>query len=642
MYPIVLSLKGRPAVVVGGGAVAARKIGALLEAEAAVTVVAPTLDHRLEELAEAGVIEHRARGYEPGDLAGAFLAFAATDDETINAAVTAEARAAGILANDAGDAGRGDFTTPATHRSGPLLVTVDTGGLSPGFTKRIRDELALQFDTRYGKAATALGLARDYAHAVLPKESRMLVMRALAERDLDELAALARADIENEVERIAVNLASPPHPKTGALVCASRGSLLAMTQTRQMMARLASGGIASTVLVISTKGDQIQDRSLAAVGSDGVFVKELELALRERRADYAVHSCKDLPSVLPDDMTIAAFTKREDARDAYCSEKYPTFADLPAGARVGTSSPRRRAQLMALRDDLVYDDVRGNVDTRLRKLRDGDYAAIVLATAGLNRLNLRATYTVPFSPEELVPAVGQGALAIETRLGDDTARAVDAIVGDAETTLCVLAERAFLRRCRGGCQAPIGAHATYANGELHLRAAIATVDGTLVLRDEARVRTDDRAEAEALGDTLAGELLGRGGDVILNQVRSTPPLADRTFLLPRTQDRPSRIAAALRAEGATVVEATNAAEAHAALAMPPHAILFPSSGSVSAITEYLAQLRDDGVRPAIVAMGPASAAAAEAAGFAPDAIAPEADVASFVHTIVRHVMEHGV
>jgi hydroxymethylbilane synthase len=641
MYPIVLSLRGRRAVIVGGGTVATRKVRGLLDAEADVTIVSPTLDPSLGDLAANRVIAYVARTYAAGDLDGAYLAFAATDDAAVNARVTADARAAGILVNDATEAERGDFTTPATHRSGPLLVTVDTGGLSPGFTKRVRDELALQFDTRYARAATTLGLARDYAHAVLPKESRMLVMRALAERDLDELAALARADIENEVERIAVNLASPPHPKTGALVCASRGSMLAMTQTRTMMARLAGGGIASTVLVISTKGDQIQDRSLAAVGSDGVFVKELELALREHRADYAVHSCKDLPSVLPDDMTIAAITAREDARDAYCSEKYPTFADLPEGARVGTSSPRRRAQLMALRSDLVYDDVRGNVDTRLRKLRDGQYDAIVLAAAGMNRLGVAATYTVPFAPDVLIPAIGQGALAIEVRIGDVVGAQIDALVGDAATTLCVRAERAFLRRCRGGCQAPIGAHATFADGELHLRAAIASVDGSLVLRDEARVRTSDIADAEVLGERLAFALLVRGGDEILNQVRDTPPLANKTFLLPRTQDRPSRIAAALRAEGATVVEVSTNDEARGAFDRLPDAILFPSSGSVSVITEYLGLLRDDGVRPAIVAMGPASAAASSAAGFEPDAIAPEADVASFVHTIARYVMEHG-
>ncbi len=641
MYPIVLSLKGRRAVVVGGGVVAARKVRGLLDAEAAVTIVSPTLGEGCAELVASGAVTFHERLYDTGDLDGAYLAFAVTGDESVNARISADARAAGILVNDAGDAERGDFTTPATHRAGPLLVTVDTGGLSPGFTKRVRDELALQFDTRYAKAAVTLGLARDYAHAVLPKESRMLVMRALAERDLDELAALARADIENEVERIAVNLASPPHPKTGALVCASRGSMLAMTQTRTMMARLAGAGIASTVLVISTKGDRIQDRSLAAVGSDGVFVKELELALREHRADYAVHSCKDLPSTLPEDMIIAAITAREDARDAYCSEKYPTFADLPPGARVGTSSPRRRAQLSAMRADLVYDDVRGNVDTRLRKLRDGEYDAIVLAAAGMNRLGLRATHTVPFSPDELVPAVGQGALAIETRVGDAVRLQIDGIVGDPSTTLCVTAERAFLRRCRGGCQAPIGAHATYTDGELHIRAAIATVDGTLVLRDEGRVRTTDLAEAEALGDRIASALLGRGGEVILSQVRDTPPLAGKTFMLPRTQDRASKIAAALRAEGASVAEVASDEEARAHFAQPPDAILFPSSGSVSVITAYLASLREDGVRPAIVAMGPASAAASSAAGFEPDAVAPEADIASFVHTIARYMMEQG-
>ena len=183
-------------------------------------------------------------------------------------------------------------------------------------------------------------------------------------------------------------------------------------------------------------------------------------------------------------MTLAAVTAREDARDAYCSERYPAFADLPAGARVGTSSPRRRAQLRALRPDLVYDDVRGNVDTRLRKLRDGEYAAIVLAAAGLNRLGARATHTVPFAVDVVTPAVGQGALGIETRAGDGLAGRLDAVVGDPPASLAVRAERAFLRTVHGGCQAPVGCHATWSDGRFRVVGAIAAADGSQVLRAE--------------------------------------------------------------------------------------------------------------------------------------------------------------
>ena len=419
MYPIALSLRGKRAVVVGGGNVAERKIRGLLAAGAQIVVVSPALTDALASLAGADAIRWIARGYAAGDLAGATLAFAATSDEATNASVVAEARAAGILVNDASDAERGDFATPAVHRSGPLTVTVDSAGLSPSFTKRIRDELALQFDARYARAAATLGALRERVQTVVPEAMRGPVMRHFAERDVDELAAMPAGAVEHEVERTADTLAGVVPAQARPLVCASRASALAMTQTRAMMAKLAAGGIPSTVLNVTTRGDAVQDRSIAAIGTDNVFVKELELALRERRADYAVHSCKDLPSTLAEDMALAAITAREDARDAYCSERFPAFADLPPGARVGTSSPRRRAQLRALRPDLEYDDIRGNVDTRLRKLREGQYDAIVLACAGLNRLGVRATYTVPFAVDAVTPAVAQGRWA--SRPGPATA-----------------------------------------------------------------------------------------------------------------------------------------------------------------------------------------------------------------------------
>jgi hydroxymethylbilane synthase len=476
-------------------------------------------------------------------------------------------------------------------------------------------------------------------------------MNHFAERDIDDLAAMAPGSIEHEVERTAdtVLAVEPSDPHT--LVCATRASLLALTQTRMMTAKLAAGGLVSTLETISTKGDQIQDRSLAAIGTDSVFVKELETALREHRADYAVHSCKDLPTTLPDDMTIAAITQREDPRDAFCSEKYRTFDELPSGARVGTSSPRRRAQLRALRPDLVYDDVRGNVDTRLRKLRDGEYDAIVLANAGMRRLGVRATHTVPFDPAELVPAVGQGALAIETRRDDSLAGRIGSILNHPETNLAVRAERAFLRALRGGCQAPAGAHATYAGGEFRITGAIAAPDGSQVLRGERLAQIGSIAEAEALADELAHDLLSRGGAEILAAAGARidhpdtydGPLSGRLFLLPRTQDGvPGRIAPSLREAGAEVVEALDSDAAEEALgARVPTAILFPSSGSVAAITEYLARLRDAGTRPVVAAMGPASSASAGAAGFPPDIVAPAAEIGTFVQTVTRYVLENG-
>lgn len=443
MYPIVLNMHGRLAVVIGGGTVAERKITALLEAGATVRVIAPSITPQLEALTGDARIAWERKAFDAVDVDGATLVFAATDDDAVNAAVVAAARTRGIFVNDASKGDRGDFSTPSVHRRDSLTVAVDTGGSAPAVAKLLRERLGA------------------------------LVDRALA----------------------------------GTLVCASRSSRLAMTQTRTVMAKLARNGIASTVVHVSTKGDEVQDRSLASLGTDSIFVKELEVALRERRADYAVHSCKDLPSTLPADMQLTAIVERADPRDVFCSARYASLESLPPGARVGTSSPRRAAQLRALRADLEYATIRGNVDTRLRKLEQGDFDAIVLAAAGLERLGALAPHMVPFAVDVLVPAVAQGALAVETRREDPIAIVLRAALNDPHAELEVLAERAFLRALRGGCQAPIGAHATLdrLSGTMLLRGAVGTAESR-VARAERRAIVSSAVEAEALAGALAAEL----------------------------------------------------------------------------------------------------------------------------------------
>jgi len=641
VYPIILAIRGRRAVVVGGGAVAERKVRGLRDAGARIVVIAPSLTAELRAAADAGEITWECRPFAPGDAAGALLVFAVTGDAAVDAAVVVDARAQGALANDAGDAAAGDFHTPAVHRAGALTVTVDSAGLAPSFTRRIRDELALQFDARFARAAATLGALRERVRAVVPPERRAAVMRHFAERDIDDLAAMAPSAIEHEVDRAVDTLGGVVPAETTTLVCVSRKSPLALWQARAIMAALAGAGIASTVITVTTTGDAVRDRPIGAVGSDGVFVKELERALRERRADYAVHSAKDLPSTLASDMTLAAIARRADPRDAFCSERYPSFDALPAGARVGTSSPRRRAQLAALRGDLAFTDMRGNVETRLRKLRDGEVDAMVLACAGLERLGLSATYTVPFALDVLVPAVGQGALAVETRTGDAVAARIAAAVSDPASEIAVRAERAFLATMRGGCQAPVGAHAVFADGRLELRAAIVAPDGSAVIRDGRSLTVAGAAEAEAAAVELAGRMLDAGGEALLAGLRTPQsPLAGHLFVLPRTQPRASRIASALRDAGAEVVEARDSAAAVAALAgRSPTGLLFPSSGAVRAVAAYLSELRAERARPIVAAMGPSSARAAQACGWPPDVVAAATDVGSFVHTVTRFVLE---
>ncbi|MGP8101294.1 MAG: hydroxymethylbilane synthase [Candidatus Cybelea sp.] len=484
MLTISLRPNGHRALIVGGGIVAARKAESLAEAGFAVSVVADRIGDRLRDFLRANAGTCTQRRYEPGDLAGVALVVAATDDDAVNTRVVSDARAAQILACDASHPDRGDFTMPATYRVGDLTISADSAGSSPAFSKRIVRELSEQFGPEYAEALLALRRMRTHIKDAFPREEGTAILRALAERPVSELAAMQDATV----------------------VCASRRSPLAMIQSRAIAARLAERGIATTILGITTSGDRDEERAIDRLGSVNVFITELENALRERRADYAVHSCKDLPSTLPGDLQLAAISPRQDARDAFCSERYPDFESLPAGSVVGTSSPRRRAQLAAIRPDLRYETLRGNVGTRLAKLRDGRYDAIVLAMAGLNRLGVRATHLVPFEVERIVPAVGQGALAVETRAGDEWLTGVlRSAANDGDSELCVVCERAALAAMHAGCSAPIGIHARLGAAGMVVDAAVETQPDVL-LRHRLQRAVSTVEEAEALGTALASEL----------------------------------------------------------------------------------------------------------------------------------------
>jgi len=294
------------------------------------------------------------------------------------------------------------------------------------------------------------------------------------------------------------------------LVIASRGSQLALWQARWVAAQLTAAGHPCRIEIIKTTGDKITDVPLAKVGSKGLFTKEIEEALLDGRADVAVHSLKDLPTELPEGLVLAAVPEREDPRDAVVGRK---LAELPLGARVGTSSLRRAAQLRQLRPDLQVESVRGNLDTRLRKLDEGQYDAILLAAAGLKRLGWGDRIAEILAPEQMCPAVGQGALAIETRAGFEKV----ALLDHADTHTAVVAERGVLAALGGGCQVPIGAYATVSGGRVRVLAIVAAPDGTQVIRAEAE---GPAAEAAEIGVRLAADLLQRGARQILEAVYS--------------------------------------------------------------------------------------------------------------------------
>jgi hydroxymethylbilane synthase len=298
---------------------------------------------------------------------------------------------------------------------------------------------------------------------------------------------------------------------------ATRASLLAMTQSTNIKNLIEAQYPGTTVELVKiiTKGDKILDVPLAKVGGKGLFVKELEEAMLSRDADLAVHSMKDVPAELPEELHIGVVTKREDPRDAFLSVNYKSFSDLPQGATVGTSSLRRKSQLAALRPDLVIKDLRGNLDTRIRKLDEGMYDAIILATAGLNRMKWSERITSFFEPEDMLPAVAQGAVGIELRKDNEELLAGLAFLQDEETTIAVDGERAFLQRLEGGCQVPIGCYGTVAGGKLTMTGLVASIDGKEVIRKQV---VGEVADAKTMGVTVAEEILDLGGRRILEEV----------------------------------------------------------------------------------------------------------------------------
>ena len=296
------------------------------------------------------------------------------------------------------------------------------------------------------------------------------------------------------------------------IVIATRESRLALWQAEHVRALLIQRGLEVTLLPMTTRGDQILDRSLSKVGGKGLFVKELEAALADRRADIAVHSLKDVPMDLPPGFALAAVLEREDARDAWVSNRYAALADLPPGAIVGTSSLRRVVQLAALRPDLRLEPLRGNLDTRLRKLDEGHYDAIVLAAAGLLRLGLADRIRARFATNEMLPCAGQGALAVETRADDTGLIAQLETLSDRGTRLAVAAERAVSRALGGSCSMPLAAHASWSGDVLELNAAVGHPEeraAPLLRARNGGVITSEPA-AEALGRAAADALLAAG------------------------------------------------------------------------------------------------------------------------------------
>ena len=298
------------------------------------------------------------------------------------------------------------------------------------------------------------------------------------------------------------------------LVIATRESPLAMRQAESIKAALIAHHphLSVELLGLTTQADKRLDVNLVEIGGKGLFVKELEEALYDGRADIAVHSMKDVPMDLPDGLCLPVISEREDPRDVFVSNTYASLAQLPRGGLLGTSSLRRQTQILALRPDITLQNLRGNINTRLNRLDNGDYDAIILAGAGLKRMQFGSRIRSYLETDDCLPAAGQGALGIECRIGDETTLAVIMPLNDAITHACVSAERAVCRRLNGGCKVPVAAYAQIHHGVLMLRALVANQDGTRILR--AKLEGDPK-HAESIGTRVADELLQQGAEKIL-------------------------------------------------------------------------------------------------------------------------------
>ena len=304
------------------------------------------------------------------------------------------------------------------------------------------------------------------------------------------------------------------------LVVGTRSSQLALWQADFVIGELAKkySELVVEKRLMTTKGDKILNAPLAKIGGKGLFTKELETAMLEGEIDIAVHSLKDMPVVVPEGLVITAITQRADPGDAFVSSKYESFQQLPAGAKVGTSSLRRKAQLLHARPDLQIEDLRGNVNTRLRKMEEENFDGIILACAGLKRLGFGDKIRQVLPQTMCLPAVGQGALAIECRQADKETRELLEFLNDRCTRLCTDAERGFLATVEGGCQVPVGVHAVSAEAGIRVEAVIASLDGSTLLRDALEAEVKDAQEARAVGVNLAEKLLARGGREILRSI----------------------------------------------------------------------------------------------------------------------------
>jgi len=505
LFPVFIKLAGRLCVVVGGGEVAARKVGALLASGARVRVIAPELCGSLRRLVESGEVEHVARDYAPGDLNGSRLAVAATDDGSVNEAVWREAERSGVLINVVDQPDLCSFYAPSVLQRGPIQIAISTEGTSPALARRLRQKLEDAVPREYGDLASLLGsLREELKEACSCSREREERWRSTLEGEVLSLLRRGKREEARAAARRLLGLAPATAAKQdalGAVRIGTRGSALALAQATAIAECLSQAGARVEMITIRTTGDRRADLKGAPMG---VFVREIEEALLRGEVDLAVHSMKDLPTGPRPGLVIAAVPEREDPSDVIITRTGEPLDKLPLGSRVATSSPRRVAQLRAHRPDLAFVPVKGNVDTRLRKLERGDFDALVLAYAGLARLGRSEVIAERLPYDICLPAPGQGALALQVREQDAELRRFVEQLDHEPSRLAVEAERAFLAGVGGGCSVPAGALGVTEGGHLIVKGILQTAEAGDLIRDQVEGPTDRASE---LGTELAKRVL---------------------------------------------------------------------------------------------------------------------------------------
>ncbi len=489
--PLLFEMNQKRVLVVGLGTVGARRAKTFAEAGALVTALARKPDKSLD----AEGITVVCADYSPDMLEGIDIAVAATNDHALNARILEDCKVRRIPVNAADDPERSDYFFPSVIRRGDLTLSVCTEGASPMTTISIVKALKAEYGPEYAERLNYLRILRDDIVATIPEESeKKAKLRALTDLSTETLQEQAKAIERRNMKTIIVG---------------SRGSKLARVQTEWLLDRLreANPDVDFELRIISTKGDRVQNKALDAIGDKGLFTKELEEALLSGDIDMAVHSMKDMPSSLPDGLTLAAPPVREDPSDVLVTcHEINSVSELPKGAKVGTGSKRRAYQLSRMRPDLNIQGIRGNVDTRLRKLTDEGFDAIILAAAGMKRIDVynSCDYNViPLAPDEFVCAPAQGILAVEMREDNDEVREILEPVVDPVAAVQMVAERKFLTSLDGDCHLPIGAYCKVDGDDICLTGLYGDEEGHKLVKNTMKGKVSD---AETIGAALAEKL----------------------------------------------------------------------------------------------------------------------------------------